>query len=564
MPPSFVNVGAWVGPRHDGRFARAGRLVRADRRGVHLSAGVQVGGVLEPVGARPVIVEDDAFVGGGCGLYDGVIVGRRRGHRRRRDPRPGIGRLIDLVERARARRDAGRSRWSCRRARSSCPASRPAHRRLRRGEHGVASDRARHRQAARRRPPTRARRSRRRSGDGVLDRPVRPKPAARSGPAPTGHRSSHCGRRRRSPAWIRSRWPRSTARRSTSTTWTSSRHGVAALPRMPCRARVDSPSRSRPTLAGRAPSAGRGSGSGRTSPRAASSHAAVRAGHPAIAIVFTGPGKTDAELARRSARDPRHHGRVAGRAGDRSSTSAASRIRDRASCSVSRRRRRGRSHADHRRARARPSSASPFGGGCGHRPAAPVGRRVRARRAVPAARPACVRGVERAGPRAIVDGVRRLAAHRGVGRPASWSADPAAGCRWRPRHSRIATTSPSSISIAWRPAWQRRSSLARRPALAEAELLFEPGRWLTGPTGGYVVRVVRTKRRGDRPICVVDGGMHQLLRPALIGQSQRIVAVGGLARSGPAELVRVDVVGPAVHRIGRAGHGRAPAGAAHR
>src|SRR5207245_7569272 len=44
---------------------------------VHLSAAVQVGGVLEPVSARPVIVEDDAFVGGGCGLYDGVVVGRR-------------------------------------------------------------------------------------------------------------------------------------------------------------------------------------------------------------------------------------------------------------------------------------------------------------------------------------------------------------------------------------------------------------------------------------------------------------------------------------------------------
>ena len=44
---------------------------------VHLSAGVQVGGVLEPPNARPVIVEDDAFVGAHCGLFDGVLVGRR-------------------------------------------------------------------------------------------------------------------------------------------------------------------------------------------------------------------------------------------------------------------------------------------------------------------------------------------------------------------------------------------------------------------------------------------------------------------------------------------------------
>jgi 2,3,4,5-tetrahydropyridine-2-carboxylate N-succinyltransferase len=43
---------------------------------VHLAAGVQIGGVLEPPGARPVIVEDGAFVGGGSGLYEGVIVGR--------------------------------------------------------------------------------------------------------------------------------------------------------------------------------------------------------------------------------------------------------------------------------------------------------------------------------------------------------------------------------------------------------------------------------------------------------------------------------------------------------
>src|SRR6188472_316357 len=65
--------------------------------GVHLGAAVQVGGVLEPPGARPVVVEDDAFVGGGCGLYEGVIVGREAvigtGV-----TLTGQGRLIDLVE----------------------------------------------------------------------------------------------------------------------------------------------------------------------------------------------------------------------------------------------------------------------------------------------------------------------------------------------------------------------------------------------------------------------------------------------------------------------------------
>lgn len=74
MPPSFVNVGAWIG---EGVMIDSHVLVGScaqigDR--VHLAAGVQIGGVLEPPGARPVIVEDDAFVGAGSALLDGVLV----------------------------------------------------------------------------------------------------------------------------------------------------------------------------------------------------------------------------------------------------------------------------------------------------------------------------------------------------------------------------------------------------------------------------------------------------------------------------------------------------------
>ncbi len=76
MPPSYVNVGAWVGPRSMvdshvlvGSCAQIG----AD---VHLAAGVTIGGVLEPPAARPVIVEDEAFVGAGSVLLEGVLVGR--------------------------------------------------------------------------------------------------------------------------------------------------------------------------------------------------------------------------------------------------------------------------------------------------------------------------------------------------------------------------------------------------------------------------------------------------------------------------------------------------------
>jgi 2,3,4,5-tetrahydropyridine-2-carboxylate N-succinyltransferase len=77
MPPAYVNVGAWVG---DGSMidshALVGSCAQIGSR-VHLSAAAQVGGVLEPVGACPVVVEDDVFVGGGCGLYEGVRVGKR-------------------------------------------------------------------------------------------------------------------------------------------------------------------------------------------------------------------------------------------------------------------------------------------------------------------------------------------------------------------------------------------------------------------------------------------------------------------------------------------------------
>jgi len=77
MMPSYVNIGAWVGPRTMvdtwttvGSCAQIG----AD---VHLSGGVGVGGVLEPLQARPVIVEDGAFVGSRCILTEGVVVGER-------------------------------------------------------------------------------------------------------------------------------------------------------------------------------------------------------------------------------------------------------------------------------------------------------------------------------------------------------------------------------------------------------------------------------------------------------------------------------------------------------
>lgn len=77
MPPMFINVGSFV---DDGTMIDSHALVGSCAqvgRNCHISAASQIGGVLEPVGAMPVIVEDDVLVGGNCGVYEGVIVKRR-------------------------------------------------------------------------------------------------------------------------------------------------------------------------------------------------------------------------------------------------------------------------------------------------------------------------------------------------------------------------------------------------------------------------------------------------------------------------------------------------------
>ena len=77
MPPMYINFGAWVG---DGTLvdshALIGSCAQVGSR-CHISAGAQIGGVLEPVGALPVIIEDDVLVGGNCGVYEGTVVQQR-------------------------------------------------------------------------------------------------------------------------------------------------------------------------------------------------------------------------------------------------------------------------------------------------------------------------------------------------------------------------------------------------------------------------------------------------------------------------------------------------------
>src|SRR6187549_2969737 len=77
MPPAYVNVGAYVdeGTMIDSH-ALVGSCAQIGKR-VHLSAGAQIGGVLEPIGLRPVIVEDDALIAGNAGVFEGTLIGRR-------------------------------------------------------------------------------------------------------------------------------------------------------------------------------------------------------------------------------------------------------------------------------------------------------------------------------------------------------------------------------------------------------------------------------------------------------------------------------------------------------
>jgi 2,3,4,5-tetrahydropyridine-2-carboxylate N-succinyltransferase len=77
MPPMFINVGAYV---DDGAMVDSHALVGSCAqvgKNCHVSAASQIGGVLEPVGAMPVVIEDDVLIGGNCGIYEGTVVKRR-------------------------------------------------------------------------------------------------------------------------------------------------------------------------------------------------------------------------------------------------------------------------------------------------------------------------------------------------------------------------------------------------------------------------------------------------------------------------------------------------------
>jgi len=108
MPPMYINVGAYV---DDGTMvdshALVGSCAQIGKR-VHLSAAAQIGGVLEPAGALPVIIEDDVLVGGNCGIYEGTVV------RERAVLAPGVlltggTAVVDVVRNRTYRRDGDRA-----------------------------------------------------------------------------------------------------------------------------------------------------------------------------------------------------------------------------------------------------------------------------------------------------------------------------------------------------------------------------------------------------------------------------------------------------------------------
>ncbi|HET7599999.1 MAG TPA: 2,3,4,5-tetrahydropyridine-2,6-dicarboxylate N-succinyltransferase [Gemmatimonadales bacterium] len=107
MPPMYINVGAYVdeGTMVDSH-ALVGSCAQIGKR-VHLSAAAQIGGVLEPAGALPVVIEDEVLVGGNCGVYEGTVV------RERAVLAPGVlltggTAVVDLVRNAVYRRDGDR------------------------------------------------------------------------------------------------------------------------------------------------------------------------------------------------------------------------------------------------------------------------------------------------------------------------------------------------------------------------------------------------------------------------------------------------------------------------
>ena len=113
--------------------------------------------------------------------------------------------------------------------------------------------------------------------------------------------------------------------------------------------------------------------------------------------------------------------------------------------------------------------------------------------------------------------------------------------------SRTRRTRNRSTSSGWARAFRASSPTGPTdPLLSDARLLLEPGRFLVGPAGAYLARVVDRKSVDGTTVVILDGGVHHVLRPALVGQEHRIRAFGAdrPRATASSRLVPVTVAGP--------------------
>ena len=92
--------------------------------------------------------------------------------------------------------------------------------------------------------------------------------------------------------------------------------------------------------------------------------------------------------------------------------------------------------------------------------------------------------------------------------------------------SRTRPTRSRSTWSGWGRVDRDRRGLAGGPVLRDARLLLEPGRFLVGPAGAYLARVVDRKTVDGSTVVILDGGVHHVLRPALVGQEHRVRPLG--------------------------------------
>ena len=516
------------------RTCSSARAPRSGRGSISRPAS-PIGGVLEPPGARPVIVEDDAFVGAGSALLEGVLVGRGAvigaGV-----TLTGTSRLYDLVRgpgpdrdrRRAAGRPAGRGR---RPGRAASPGRSRRSTGCRVSVALLVKDRdAGHRRPGRPRgrPPM------------SLDLDARP----RRGRPPARNEILRAGR-------LGGLAPDELAARFGTPLYVYDLdvidRQVGGAAGRPAAAASSSPTRSRPTRRWRSsPTSGR-LGLGADVASGGELATALRAG------IDAGPDRDDRPgQARRRAARPRSRpgsarspsSRPASSPGSRRSRPARGRRQPvllRAAVTEdapartrpARRRRRGRQVRDGRR--------GPRGLRRGERSASPHLELL---------------GLHAFGASNVLDAGALVDARRGD-RPSG----PRAGAA-RPGSTLRLVDAGGGLGIPYEPHEESldlvglgaglaaiTDGLGDRPVLAEARLLLEPGRFLVGPAGAYVARVVDRKTVDGSIVVILDGGVHHVLRPALVGQEHRIRSLvgapgdAGAARLGAGHGRRAAVLG---------------------